>query len=534
MVSWSIVTDPTFAGVNGNIQADPKFVDSGNGDFHLQSGSPAIDAGTSAGAPSVDFDGLLRSDGRIDIGAYEFGGVAPPPPNPCTTTGTPSNTTYLPNITRRLGGPNGWDTPFYVQNAGATSTTIEASFYYFDTGALATCHRTASLAAGASLMEDPNAAADLTDNKQYSVVVRSYGAAVFAAVNQMQTVSGRIQALSYGGTASGATKVYVPNVTRRFYGYDIPLIIQNLGISTAFVTANFKSFDGTQNVNIPLTIGVGLSGVIDPDFTTGLVDQTQYAVTVTSNQPVAVVANAHNEAIGPLAFSHNGLATGATTVYGPWTTKGTATFSNVVIQNLGTAATTATLTFQPTSGGAPQVFTTASIPAGSASAFDVRFTSGIAIAGAAQCGGTASATCLGNGDYALTVSAAQPVAAVVLPNSDTLADSYIAISAPTTKLLLPIAQRAFAGWSSSIWLQSVSATTATLTFTPIGVGAAVPLTVSLAAGQTKRIDLATTAGLNNGGQYAVVISGDGQLAAVVQESNPAPGDGLMVYPGFAQ
>src|SRR4029077_19678940 len=140
-----------------------------------------------------------------------------------------------------------------------------------------------------------------------------------------------------------------------------------------------------------------------------------------------------------------------------------------------------------------------------------------------------TATCLGDGDYALTVTSAQAVAAVVLPNSNTLAGAYVALAAPTAKAFVPIAQRAFGGWSSSIWIQSISASTATLTFTPIGVGTAVPVTTSLVAGMTKRIDLVTTAGLANGQQYAVVISGDGMLSAVVQESDPAPGDGLMVY-----
>ncbi|HUV40321.1 MAG TPA: choice-of-anchor Q domain-containing protein, partial [Sedimentisphaerales bacterium] len=50
-------------------------------DLHLKTGSPAIDAGTSEGAPSVDFDGASRPQGDgYDVGAYEFvveGNISP-------------------------------------------------------------------------------------------------------------------------------------------------------------------------------------------------------------------------------------------------------------------------------------------------------------------------------------------------------------------------------------------------------------------------------------------------------------------------
>src|SRR6266536_3951258 len=57
------------------ITQDAQFVNyqsDGNGDYHVQASSPAIGAGTNIGAPSTDFDGERRSQGKgIDIGPYQ-------------------------------------------------------------------------------------------------------------------------------------------------------------------------------------------------------------------------------------------------------------------------------------------------------------------------------------------------------------------------------------------------------------------------------------------------------------------------------
>jgi hypothetical protein len=65
-------------GVNGNISADPLFVDPDNSDYRLSIGSPAIDAGDATYAPEDDLFGNSRpADGDAsgtaepDIGAYE-------------------------------------------------------------------------------------------------------------------------------------------------------------------------------------------------------------------------------------------------------------------------------------------------------------------------------------------------------------------------------------------------------------------------------------------------------------------------------
>jgi hypothetical protein len=54
------------------VNANPNFVSATSQNFHLASGSPAIDAGMNTGV-ATDFDGVLRPQGAaFDIGAYEF------------------------------------------------------------------------------------------------------------------------------------------------------------------------------------------------------------------------------------------------------------------------------------------------------------------------------------------------------------------------------------------------------------------------------------------------------------------------------
>jgi hypothetical protein len=76
-VTNSLISGPGWAGTNGNITGDPGFVDEAGGDYHLAAGTPAINAGTTIGAPADDFDGALR-DAQPDIGAFEFGAVPRP------------------------------------------------------------------------------------------------------------------------------------------------------------------------------------------------------------------------------------------------------------------------------------------------------------------------------------------------------------------------------------------------------------------------------------------------------------------------
>jgi len=60
---------------SNNLTSNPLFVSASGKDFHLQSSSPAIDAGTSISGISSDYDGKPRPSGaKFDIGAYEYQG----------------------------------------------------------------------------------------------------------------------------------------------------------------------------------------------------------------------------------------------------------------------------------------------------------------------------------------------------------------------------------------------------------------------------------------------------------------------------
>jgi len=59
-----------------NIRQDPLFI--GAEDFHLQAGSPCIDAAVSTIAPATDLEGTVRPQGNgYDIGCYEFTQAGP-------------------------------------------------------------------------------------------------------------------------------------------------------------------------------------------------------------------------------------------------------------------------------------------------------------------------------------------------------------------------------------------------------------------------------------------------------------------------
>jgi len=86
----AILNEVTGTILSNNLSIDPKFVDPASGNFKLQTGSSAIDAGSTVSNVTKDFDGFARPQGAAcDIGAHEYmaGSSVPPPP----TSAGPAN-----------------------------------------------------------------------------------------------------------------------------------------------------------------------------------------------------------------------------------------------------------------------------------------------------------------------------------------------------------------------------------------------------------------------------------------------------------
>ncbi len=472
------------------------------------------------------------------------------------STATPTMTTYLPNVTKTLGGPTGFQTPFIVQNTGSASTSLEVSFYRFSTGACVARRTVSGLMPGTSFADVPNNDADLPDDTQFSVVVRSFGASIVSVVNQHR-MSDPAEADAYVGTSVGATTVYLPNVVRRFFGFHSPAIIQNLGTATTTATASYVSFDGSAPAKtFTRTIAAGQSQFIEPNSddpalgAPGLVDGKQYSVTVTATQPIAVVLNTHNDDPGvanPVFYTVNGIAatSGGSSNYGAYASKNAAGINRVttiVVQNLVSSSMTPSLQLTPMAGGAgvAKSFTApAPIAAGAAWAFDPRFVNGVATTDQSKlCGSADAPGCLADGEYAFTATASGAIATVVnvlsLSNGAT-AMGYSATAQPATKYFLPnvtLTLGGDTGWTTPIVLQSVGGTTATLKWYSFQGGTLVTTqNVTIPLGSSIRIDPRNVAGLTPDTQYAVVVQAAGTITAIVQEF-ASGGDNAMTYGGF--
>ena len=442
--------------------------------------------------------------------------------------GAATTTVYLPNVTKTLGGPDGWQTPFIVQNVGSAYADIEMDFFSFD-GMLVKSRHVSLLAPGTSVFHDPNSDTGLPDGGQFAVVLRSYGSEIVAVVNEHQNVQNpaRQEALSYAGLTSGSTHVYLPYLAKFVDDWLTTFIIQNVSSAPATVNVALVSYDGTRTAQLSRTILPGRSQAIDPSVEPLLAGGIEYTARIVSNQAVGVVVNAHRDAptvAFPTGFSYNGIpATNEMVTLLPYVAKnadGIARSSRILVQNTGLSAATPRLSFKRL--GANTVAATIDAPAavapGRVWVFDAR-----------------TATQLTDGEYALAITNGQ-FAAVSATASPTTAMGYASQAARHTRIFLPNVTRTLGGttgWTTPLIVQSAGASNLTVRWYRFSDGQLVYTSTprSFASGAALRIDPRSYP-LEDDEQYAVVIdAATGGAVAIVTELNQTGGDGAMAYEG---
>lgn len=439
-----------------------------------------------------------------------------------------TTTIYLPNIVKMLGGADGWNTPFIVQNVGAATTNLTFEFRRFSDGAVVKSRTVAGLAPGTSVFHSPNHDAELAPGGQYSVVIKSFGSPVVAVVNEHQNEANpqRQEALSYDGLTSGSTKVYLPYVAALSGGFYCTVITQNLGIAIASVTADFKSYDGLKTAQLARSITAGGSQFIDPRFESTLVAGTEYGVTMTSTQPVGVVVNCHNDDASvpaPRAFSYNGiLASNEIRTFAPYVAKNVGgRTSRVIVQNAGTAPAQPVL-YWGSLGGPVTTFLNgpAALAPGAIWAYDF---------------GTSS---LPDGERSIYVRGGQ-FAVLVDTRSATSAMAFTGGAEFSNRVYLPNITRTLggpSGWTTPIVVQSQDGFTATLKWYRFADGVLVhtqPLSFGFLPGMSIKVDPRSIPQLSDNTQYAVTIeASEGGVGAVVLELNDRGGDSAMAYEGM--
>lgn len=462
------------------------------------------------------------------VTAFVFTSLLVAPFNGRANAAELTTTIFLPNIVKMLGGADGWNTPFIVQNVGSGPASLSFEFYSFTDGSLVKTRTVPTLAAGTSVFHSPNHDVDLAAGGQYSVVIKSFDSPVVAVVNEHQSEANpqRQEALSYNGLTSGSTKVYLPLVAALANGWYCTVITQNLGLALAAVTADFKSVDGLKTAQITRGIPARGSKFIDPRFEAGLVPGTEYAVTLTSTQPIGAVVNCHNDdasVAAPRAFSYTGSpATNEITAFGPYTAKDVGgRTSRVIVQNAGSTPAQPVITFKLLTSG---LFSTVTGPAnlqpGAVWAYDM------------------SLSQLASGERSVMVTGGQ-FALLVETRGATSAMAYTGSTEWSPRLYLPNITRTLGGatgWTTPIVVQAQHAFVATLNWYRFADGVLVHtqrLDFGFSTGRAFKVDPRDIPQLSDNTQYAVAIeSSAGGVGAVVLELNDRGGDSAMSYEGM--
>ncbi len=240
------------------ITSNPLFVSTAGSDFHLQSGSPAIDAGANIGSPVLtDFDGNTRPMGTgYDIGAYEYAGPAVPMLQFSSATYSVSEAGPTATITvTRTGSAAGAVSVNYATSngtatAGSDYTTASGTLSWIDGE---TTSKTFTVAITNDTLVEPDETINLTlTSPTGGAILGSQSTAVLTILDNDGPPILRFENSSYSVSEGAGTAT---------------IRVLRTGSAAGAVSVNYATSNGTATAGSDYTAASGTLSWIDGETT---------------------------------------------------------------------------------------------------------------------------------------------------------------------------------------------------------------------------------------------------------------------------
>lgn len=412
------------------------------------------------------------------------------------------------------GGP--FNSAFRVQNLEATQAQCSYVFYAADGTDTYTSSPTAVNPGDSLYVFVP----DLTlASGSYSAVVNC-DRKIAAVTNFSDADSGA----SHAGVAEPGTTWYAPGIYDNYFNFYSDIVVQNASSGTVDVTVEIYAPGSATPAHTQTATAVPANASTNfvQEGLTQLSDNVAYSAKITATGNVAPIVNIYGKGSADnQLYSYNPFKAGSLTASAPVIMNDYYGYDTaLVIQNIGAASANVTVEY---TDGTTDNYTIAQNSAESI------YTPGTTLTA-------------GNTLYGATVTSDQDIVVLVNEsNGFNRAASYTGFASGSNEVRVPIVEKRYYGYNSSVTCQNVGAAATTMTIEYAGI-ATTTTSPSIAVGGThlfyQPTDPALATVAPNYISSATITAGDSIVCVVNQDINEGSGattvmDQLYSYEGIA-